>query len=220
MTSPAKHAGGTLYIISAPSGAGKSSLLRALLESGRVDGVEISVSHTTRAARPGEVDGVDYHFVDMPAFEAMVAADDFLEHARVFDNCYGTSRSAVETRLAGGVDVILEIDWQGARRVRELLPAAVSVFILPPTRAALEARLTGRGQDDAAVIARRMRDAVSEMSHYSEYDYLVINDDFQQAVDDLVAIFSGAGDALALAKQAETHSGLLASLLAPAWRMG
>jgi guanylate kinase len=216
MTSPAKHAGGTLYIISAPSGAGKSSLLRALLESGRVDGVEISVSHTTRAARPGEVDGVDYHFVDMPAFEAMVAADDFLEHARVFDNCYGTSRSAVETRLAGGVDVILEIDWQGARRVRELLPAAVSVFILPPTRAALEARLTGRGQDDAAVIARRMRDAVSEMSHYSEYDYLVINDDFQQAVDDLVAIFSGAGDALALAKQAETHSGLLASLLAPA----
>ncbi len=220
MTSPAKHAGGTLYIISAPSGAGKSSLLRALLESGRVDGVEISVSHTTRAARPGEVDGVDYHFVDMPAFEAMVAADDFLEHARVFDNCYGTSRSAVETRLADGVDVILEIDWQGARRVRELLPAAVSIFILPPTRAALEARLTGRGQDDAAVIARRMRDAVSEMSHYSEYDYLVINDDFQQAVDDLVAIFSGAGDALALAKQAETHSGLLASLLAPAWRMG
>ncbi len=216
MTSPAKHAGGTLYIISAPSGAGKSSLLRALLESGRVDGVEISVSHTTRAARPGEVDGVDYHFVDMPAFEAMVAADDFLEHARVFDNCYGTSRSAVETRLAGGVDVILEIDWQGARRVRELLPAAVSVFILPPTRAALEARLTGRGQDDAAVIARRMRDAVSEMSHYGEYDYLVINDDFQQAVNDLVAIFSGEGDALALAKQAEAQSGLLASLLAPA----
>ena len=216
MTPPGKQASGTLYIISAPSGAGKSSLLRALLESGRVDGVEISVSHTTRAARPGEVDGVDYHFVDMPAFEAMVAADDFLEHARVFDNCYGTSRSAVETRLAGGVDVILEIDWQGARRVRELLPAAVSIFILPPTRAALEARLTGRGQDDAAVIARRMRDAVSEMSHYSEYDYLVINDDFQQAVDDLVTIFSGAGDALVLAKQAETHSGLLASLLAPA----
>jgi guanylate kinase len=181
-----------------------------------VAGVEISVSHTTRAARPGEVDGVDYHFVDMAAFEAMVAADDFLEHARVFDNCYGTSRSAVETRLAGGVDVILEIDWQGARRVRELLPAAVSIFILPPTRAALEARLTGRGQDDAAVIARRMRDAVSEMSHYGEYDYLVINDDFQQAVDDLVAIFSGEGDALALAKQAEAQSGLLASLLAPA----
>lgn len=216
MTSPDKQASGTLYIISAPSGAGKSSLLRALLESGRVKGVEISVSHTTRAARPGEVDGVDYHFIDMPAFEAMVAADDFLEHARVFDNYYGTSRSAVETRLVSGVDVILEIDWQGARRVRELLPAAVSIFILPPTRAALEARLTGRGQDDAAVIARRMRDAVSEMSHYGEYDYLVINDDFQQAVDDLVAIFSGEGDALALAKQAEAQSGLLASLLAPA----
>jgi len=216
MTPPDKQASGTLYIISAPSGAGKSSLLRALLESGRVDGVEVSVSHTTRAARPGEVDGVDYHFVDMPAFEAMVAADDFLEHARVFDNCYGTSRAAVETRLASGVDVILEIDWQGARRVRELLPAAVSIFILPPTRAALEVRLTDRGQDDAAVIARRMRDAVSEMSHYGEYDYLVINDDFQQAVNDLVAIFSGEGDALALAKQAEAQSGLLASLLAPA----
>jgi guanylate kinase len=216
MTPPDKHARGTLYIISAPSGAGKSSLLRALLESGRVTGVEISVSHTTRAARPGEVDGVDYHFVDMPAFDVMVAADDFLEHARVFDNCYGTSRSAVETRLAGGVDVILEIDWQGARRVRELLPAAVSIFILPPTRAALESRLTDRGQDDAAVIARRMRDAVSEMSHYGEYDYLVINDDFQQAVDALVAIFRGEGDALALAKQAEAQSGLLASLLAPA----
>jgi len=216
MTPPDEQASGTLYIISAPSGAGKSSLLRALLESGRVAGVEISVSHTTRAARPGEVDGVDYHFVDIPAFEAMVAADDFIEHARVFDNCYGTSRAAVETRLASGVDVILEIDWQGARRVRELLPAAVSIFILPPTRAALEARLTGRGQDDAAVIARRMRDAVSEMSHYGEYDYLVINDDFQQAVDDLVAIFSGEGDALALAKQAEAQSGLLASLLAPA----
>jgi guanylate kinase len=216
MTSPGKHARGTLYIISAPSGAGKSSLLRALLDSGRVDGVEISVSHTTRAARPGEVDGQDYHFVDIPAFEAMVAADDFLEHARVFDNYYGTSRSAVETRLAGGVDVILEIDWQGARRVRELLPAAVSIFILPPTRAALESRLTDRGQDDATIIARRMRDAVSEMSHYDEYDYLVINDDFQQAVDDLVAILQGEGEPLALANQAAAQSGLLASLLAPA----
>lgn len=207
---------GTLYIVSAPSGAGKSSLLKAMLESGRVSGVEVSVSHTTRAMRPGEVDGQDYHFVVMDRFESMVADDDFLEHARVFDNCYGTSRSAVEERLAAGVDVILEIDWQGARRVRELLPGAVSVFILPPSRVALEERLTTRGQDDAEVIARRMHDAVSEMSHFDEYDYLVINDDFQQALDDLVELFSGEGAHLERAAQAGAQAGLLESLLAQA----
>jgi guanylate kinase len=205
---------GTLYIISAPSGAGKSSLLRALLESGRVDGVELSVSHTTRAPRPGEVDGDDYHFIDMAGFEAMVAAGGFLEHARVFDNHYGTSRGAVESRLAQGMGVILEIDWQGARRVRELMPAALSIFILPPSLDALEARLTARGQDGAEVIARRMRDAVNEMSHYDEYNYLVINDDFQQALDDLVLIFKGAGQALAREQQLRAHAGLLDGLLA------
>jgi guanylate kinase len=205
---------GTLYIISAPSGAGKSSLLRALLESGRVTDVELSVSHTTRDSRPGEVDGQDYHFVDMDAFDAMVAAGDFLEHARVFDNCYGTSRAAVQARLAAGIDVILEIDWQGARRVRELLPEAVSIFILPPSRDALEERLTARGQDGADVIARRMRDAVSEMSHYDEYDYLVINDDFQQALGDLEAIFTGEGAQLKCRPQAQAQAGLLNSLLA------
>lgn len=209
---------GLLFIVSAASGTGKTSLVRALIAQ---DGnLAVSISHTTRPRRPGDQEGVDYHFVEPELFREMAQRGDFLEDADVFGNRYGTSQRTVDEQLRTGVDVILEIDWQGARRVRELLPAAVSVFILPPTRAALEARLTGRGQDDAAVIARRMRDAVSEMSHYSEYDYLVINDDFQQAVDDLVAIFSGAGDALALAKQAETHSGLLASLLAPAWRMG
>jgi guanylate kinase len=215
MTADTKNSG-TLYIISAPSGAGKSSLLRALLESGRVTDVELSVSHTTRDSRPGEVDGQDYHFVDMDAFDAMVAAGDFLEHARVFDNCYGTSRAAVQARLAAGIDVILEIDWQGARRVRELLPEAVSIFILPPSRDALEERLTARGQDGPDVIARRMRDAVSEMSHFDEYDYLVINDDFQRALGDLVAIFTGEGAQLKCRPQAQAQATLLESLLASA----
>lgn len=177
---------GTLFIVSAPSGAGKTSLVRALLE--RLDGIEVSVSHTTRPKRPGEVDGVNYHFVDVPAFEAMIERGDFVEHARVFDNYYGTSRPAVQARLAAGQDVILEIDWQGARQVREQFPKAQSVFILPPSRATLEARLTGRGTDDAEVIARRMRDAISEMSHYDEYDHVIINDDFAVALDELCAL--------------------------------
>ncbi|GKW49566.1 guanylate kinase [Halomonas sp. NCCP-2165] len=177
---------GTLFIVSAPSGAGKTSLVRALLE--RLDGIEVSVSHTTRSKRPGEVDGVNYHFVDVPAFEAMIERGDFVEHARVFDNYYGTSRPAVQARLAAGQDVILEIDWQGARQVREQFPEAQSVFILPPSRAALEERLTGRGTDDAEVIARRMRDAISEMSHYDEYDHVIINDDFAVALDELCAL--------------------------------
>ncbi|MBF8223220.1 guanylate kinase [Halomonas sp. 328] len=177
---------GTLFIVSAPSGAGKTSLVRALLE--RLDGIEVSVSHTTRPKRPGEENGVNYHFVEVPAFEAMIARGDFVEHARVFDNYYGTSRPAVQARLAAGQDVILEIDWQGARQVREQFPEALSVFILPPSRTALEERLTGRGTDDAAVIARRMRDAISEMSHYDEYDHVIINDDFAVALDELCAL--------------------------------
>jgi len=169
---------GTLFIFSAPSGAGKTSLVKALLQA--MDGIEVSVSHTTRPPRPGEVDGVDYHFVDVPTFEKMVAEGAFLEHARVFDNYYGTARSSVEARLQAGVDVILEIDWQGARLVREQF--------LPPSREALEVRLRGRGQDSDEVIARRMRDAVREMSHYAEFDYLVINDDFEVALGELRAI--------------------------------
>jgi guanylate kinase len=203
---------GTLYIISAPSGAGKSSLLKALLETAG-EGLALSVSHTTRAPRPGEVDGREYHFTDVERFQARVAAGDFLEHAQVFDNFYGTSRSAVEAQLAAGQDVILEIDWQGARAVREQLPDTVGIFILPPSRAALAERLAARGQDDEAVIARRMRDAVSEMSHYDEYDYLIINDVFEQARDELAAIIRARR--LRLPPQARRHAGLLADLLAP-----
>lgn len=179
---------GTLYIISAPSGAGKTSLVRALTD--QISHIGVSVSHTTRQMRPGETDGVNYHFVDEPAFEAMIERGEFFEHAWVFDRHYGTSRVEVEKRLALGEDVILEIDWQGARQVRAQMPDAVSIFILPPSRQALLERLSGRGQDDDATIDRRMSDAVSEMSHYDEYDYLIINDDFITAVNELKGLIS------------------------------
>ncbi|HID81073.1 MAG TPA: guanylate kinase [Chromatiales bacterium] len=174
---------GTLYIISAPSGAGKTSLVKALCE--QMSGIGISVSTTTRAQRPGEENGVDYWFVDQQTFEQKQKEGDFLESARVFDHFYGTSKSAVETQLTAGEDVILEIDWQGARQVRELMPEHVSVFILPPSREVLETRLRSRGQDSEDVIARRMQDAVQEISHYNEYQYLIINDDFATALSEL-----------------------------------
>ena len=209
--SKAKTGPGTLYIISAPSGAGKSSLLRVLLET-RSGTLALSVSHTTRAPRSGEVDGKDYHFIDEASFTEMVNRDAFLEHARVFDNFYGTSKQGVVDQLDAGLDVILEIDWQGARLIRKLMPAVVSIFILPPSRDALQQRLRDRGQDDEAVIARRMRAAVSEMSHYDEYDYLVINDVFQVAGDELAAIM--LSHRLRLSAQCQRHAGLLAGLLA------
>lgn len=177
----------TLYIISAPSGAGKTSLIKALLE--KLADVTVSVSHTTRAARPGEQDGVDYHFVDKAEFERLAASGEFLEYAQVFDNYYGTRRTRVLEKLESGEDVILEIDWQGARQVYKAFPQAVRVFILPPGREALRERLTGRGQDSEDVINRRMADAVSEMSHYDEFDYLIFNDDFATALDELSALF-------------------------------
>ena len=177
---------GTLYIIAAPSGAGKSSLVLALLEA--MDDISVSVSHTTRAMRPGEEDGVHYHFTDIPSFEKMVSEHAFLEHAKVFDNYYGTSQAGIEAERAAGRDVILEIDWQGAQQVRKQMPDTVGIFILPPSRAALRERLQGRGQDSEEIIARRMRDAESEMSHYGEFDYLVINDDFDTALLELEAI--------------------------------
>ena len=200
---------GTLFIVSAPSGAGKTSLVKALLQS--TDGLSVSVSHTTRRMRPGERDGSDYHFVAQTAFEAMIADDAFLEHARVFDNYYGTARAGVLEQLQQGRDVILEIDWQGARQVRQALPQAVSVFILPPSRRALEQRLRSRGQDDESVIARRMRDAQSETSHYDEYDYLVINDDFDLALRQLQSIVW----ARRVRREVQTsrYAGLLAELL-------
>ena len=177
---------GTLYIVSAPSGAGKTSLLKALVE--RDPRIRVSISHTTRTKRPGEVDGVDYHFVDVDRFARMIGEGAFLEHAQVFGNFYGTSERAVREVLSTGDDVVLEIDWQGARQVRRRFPGAVSVFILPPTPEALRERLTGRGQDSAEVIERRMADARSEMEHYPEYDYLVINDRFEQALEELGAV--------------------------------
>jgi guanylate kinase len=177
---------GILFIVSAPSGAGKTSLLKALLEDAR--GLTVSVSHTTRAPRPGEEDGVHYHFVDRETFERIAEDGGFLESARVFDNFYGTSEQAVRDGLARGDDVVLEIDWQGARQVRQRIPGSVSVFIAPPSVEELRRRLASRGQDSAEVIARRMADAESDMAHRDEYDYLVINEVFERALDDLRAI--------------------------------
>jgi len=182
-----ESAHGTLVVVSAPSGAGKTSLVKALLE--RDEQVRVSVSHTTRAPRPGEREGEHYFFVSAPQFEAMTARGDFLEHAQVFDNKYGTSRDAVMEVLAQGFDVVLEIDWQGARQVRAQFPQAQSIFVLPPSLETLRERLQGRGQDSDEVIARRMADAVAEIRHYDEYDFLVFNDDFERAVDDLSCIF-------------------------------
>ncbi len=177
---------GTLYIVAAPSGAGKTSLVKALVE--RVPGVEVSISYTTRPPRAGEQEGVNYHFVDRETFRQMVAQGEFLEHAEVFGNLYGTAKANILERLGKGMDVILEIDWQGARQVREALPQAVGIFILPPSREVLEQRLRSRGQDTEEVIARRMREATEEMSHYREFDYLVVNDRFEQALEGLCSI--------------------------------
>ncbi|MEJ2106130.1 MAG: guanylate kinase [Acidiferrobacteraceae bacterium] len=182
-------ADGTLYILSAPSGAGKSSLAKALVES--TPDVTVSVSHTTRAPRPGEEDGVHYHFVDRDTFQAMVDRGEFLEHAKVFDNFYGTSQKAVQDELDRGKDVILDIDWQGARNVKARMNKAVGIFILPPSREELQRRLRGRGQDSDEIIARRMRDAISEMSHFDEFDYVIVNDDFDAALGDLQCILRG-----------------------------
>jgi guanylate kinase len=182
---------GHLYLVTAPSGAGKTSLVRALLKDH--PNIKFSISYTTRPQRPKEKHGHDYHFVDKPGFERMVKAGEFLEHAQVFDNYYGTARATVETELAAGRDVLLEIDWQGAAQVRKLMPEAVSVFILPPSRAELERRLRTRGTDSDEVIARRLKDAVGDMSHWCEFDYVVVNDDFERAVAELAAIAAGRG---------------------------
>jgi guanylate kinase len=201
---------GTLYIISAPSGAGKTSLVKALLDSEAL--IRVSVSHTTRAMRPGEVEGVNYHFTNHEQFTRMLDNNEFLEHAEVFGNLYGTSQKWVEQTLAEGFDLILEIDWQGAQQVRRLMPQAKSIFILPPTQEALRHRLTNRGQDSGEIIEQRMREAVSEMSHYVEYDYLLINDDFAHALSDLRAIFRA--NQLLQSPQQQRHAGLLSELLA------
>ncbi|NOY66591.1 MAG: guanylate kinase [Gammaproteobacteria bacterium] len=201
---------GTLYVVSAPSGAGKTSLVNALLES--YSGIVVSVSHATRDPRPGEKSGVHYHFVSIEEFQQRIENNDFLEHAQVFDNYYGTSKQAVEDKLQQGEDVILEIDWQGARLVRDQLPDCKGIFILPPSVAALEERLRGRGQDSDEIIQRRMQDARSEASHYDEYDYLIINDDFDKAKHELGAIF--VANRLNLNQQKQRHIDLLGELLA------
>jgi guanylate kinase len=185
---------GRLFVIAAPSGAGKTSLVRALME--RAPGLRFSISYTTRQQRPNEEHGRDYFFVSRDDFEAMVARGEFLEHARVFDNYYGTALGQVEASLASGQDLILEIDWQGAQQIRHALPECCSIFILPPSRAELERRLRGRGTDAEDVIQRRLRDAASDMTHWSEFDYVVVNDDFEQALGELQAIVRGEGTAL------------------------
>ncbi|MDH0730714.1 guanylate kinase [Pseudomonas sichuanensis] len=203
------HSSGTLYIVSAPSGAGKTSLVTELIKQD--PHVRVSVSHTTRAMRPGEAHGVNYHFVVHEEFKALIAQGDFLEHAEVFGNFYGTSRSALQETLDQGFDLILEIDWQGAQQVRKLMPEARSIFILPPSQQALRQRLDGRGQDSEEIIAGRMKEAVSEMEHYDEYEYVIINDDFDVALDDLKAVFRS--NRLLLQKQQQRHEALLKQLV-------
>ncbi len=201
---------GRLIVISAPSGAGKTSLVKALLA--RRPDLRLSVSHTTRKRRPSETEGREYHFVSVPEFERLVAQGEFLEHARVFDNCYGTSRAYVQQQLSAGHDVLLEIDWQGARQVRAAMPQCVSVFVLPPARDELARRLARRATDSAEVIARRLADAAADMSHYGEFGYVVVNDDFEQAVAELERIITGHGEDLRSDRPALAP--LLAELLA------
>jgi len=200
---------GTLFVVSAPSGAGKTTLVRALTAGDQR--IRLSVSHTTRPRRPAEANGVHYHFVTDSRFRIMVDADAFLEHAHVFGNDYGTSRDAVLEGLQAGYDVLLEIDWQGARQVRSRMPEAVGIFILPPSRASLEERLHGRGADDEEVIAARLAKAVEEMSHHGEFDYLVVNDDVDEALADLSAILRSVR--LRQDTQALRRRDLLAELL-------
>ena len=203
---------GTLYIVSAPSGAGKSSLISALLKDNPRYDVKVSVSHTTRATRPGEENGIHYHFVSVDEFKALIEQDAFLEHAEVFGNFYGTSRLWIEEMLAKGVDIFLDIDWQGAQQIRQQMPKAKSIFILPPSKEELERRLNARGQDADEVIAKRMEEARSEISHYNEYDYVIVNDDFDTALMDFKAILRA--ERLKEEKQAAKYKGMLDALLA------
>lgn len=200
---------GNLYIVSAPSGAGKSSLVKALLE--RDPALRLSVSHTTRAARPGELDGVHYHFVSVESFQERLGRGEFLESAEVYGNYYGTSQPWIEAERAAGRDILLEIDWQGAAQVRRLVPDAISLFILPPSIEELRNRLIGRGSDSAEVIERRMAKAQEEISHSLEYDYLVVNDRFDAALDDLHSIVKA--QRLAIACQQNRLAHLLGTLM-------
>lgn len=203
---------GNLYIISAPSGAGKSSLINALLADLSSNEVQLSISHTTRSPRLGEQDGVHYYFSSHAEFKQLIEQGHFLEWAEVFGNYYGTSLPMIERSLAQGIDVFLDIDWQGARQIREKLPNVKTVFILPPSKAELEKRLIGRGQDSAETISKRMNEAVSEMSHYDEFDYVIVNDDFQTALAELKSIL--VAERLKQSAQRVRHQVLIAQLLA------
>ncbi|HXS73498.1 MAG TPA: guanylate kinase [Rhodanobacteraceae bacterium] len=203
-------AAGTLFIVSAPSGAGKSTLVNALLA--REPGIALSISHTTRAPRPGEVNGMQYHFVDRATFEAMVGRGEFLEHAEVFGNLYGTSRAGVQAQIAAGQDVLLEIDWQGARQVRTAVPGCVSIFILPPSRAELERRLRARASDSEATIARRLAESREEISHAAEFDCIIVNDVFDNALAQLQAIVRAVRADKSMPR--ERYAALIAQLLA------
>ncbi len=200
----------TLIIVSAPSGAGKTSLVSALQQT--IDNLTVSVSHTTRLPRPGEVDGCDYHFVTETEFNKIQSNNGFLEWAQVFDRFYGTARETVEKSLSQGIDVILEIDWQGAQQVRQKYDDCISIFILPPSISILEQRLRHRAQDNEETIARRMQDALSEISHYTEYDYLILNDDFDQTLDTFKSIVNATRQLTR--RQKIQQSTILSNLLA------
>ncbi|GMU44321.1 MAG: guanylate kinase [Xanthomonadales bacterium] len=200
---------GNLFVIAAPSGAGKTSLVRALVDADPL--LQLSISHTTRAPRPGEIDGEHYHFTDVPSFERLIASERLLEHALVHGNHYGTGRDQVEMAFAQGRDVILEIDWQGARQIRQRFPDCVTIFILPPSRDSLYERLQKRGQDSAEVIARRIANARGEIEHATEFDYLIVNDRFDAAFADLAAIVRAVR--LSMRIQGPRQAGLLQQLL-------
>lgn len=203
---------GTLYIVSAPSGAGKSSLINALLKIQPLYNIQVSISHTTRAKRPGENNGEHYFFISLNEFQLMIQENAFLEYSKVFGNYYGTSKAATKQVLATGVDIFLDIDWQGAEQIRRRMPQARSIFILPPSKEELERRLHGRGQDSDEVIVQRMAKAVAEMTHYVEYDYLIVNDYFDLALSDLKTIIRA--ERLLLRRQALQHNALITKLLA------
>ncbi|GAA0817956.1 guanylate kinase [Colwellia sp. D2M02] len=208
---------GNLFILSAPSGAGKSSLIKALLSqenSVATRPMQVSVSHTTRAPRPGENNGEHYHFVSVNEFKKQISKNAFYEYAEVFDNYYGTSEVAIDAQLAQGIDVFLDIDWQGAQQVRMKKPSVTTIFISPPSKQELEKRLRNRGQDSEEVIASRMAQAQAECSHYQEFDYIIVNDNFEQAVSELNAIV--LNQRLKCRQQAQTHAQLFAELLSDA----
>lgn len=199
-----------LFVLSAPSGAGKTSLVKQACV--RMSKLAVSISHTTRPKRPADRDGVDYHFVDEAEFQRMIERGEFLEHARVFGNLYGTSQAEVEKTLAAGTDVLLEIDWQGADQVRRLMPQACSIFIVPPSREILQSRLRGRASDSSAVIERRLQEAVADMKHFSNYEYLIVNDDFELALEQLCAVVMAKR--VEVLRQSDEQQVLLSNLLA------